>query len=124
MPGKRSFVPQDDVRYAGAFSDRPGSEARMRHFYVYIMTNVSRTLYIGMTNNLERRVWEHKQKKISGFTSKYNITRLVYIETYDDALSAIEREKQLKGYLRSKKVALVEHENPDWLDLSDGWYDQ
>jgi putative endonuclease len=95
----------------------------MRQFYVYIMTNASRTLYIGMTNNLERRVWEHKRKKIPGFTSRYNITRLVYVETYPDARSAIAREKQLKGIRRDRKIALIEDENPGWSDLSEGWYE-
>jgi putative endonuclease len=95
----------------------------MRHFYVYIMTNASRTLYIGMTNNLERRVWEHKRKKIPGFTSRYNITRLVYVETYPDARSAIAREKQLKGIRRGRKIAMIEDENPCWADLSEEWHE-
>jgi len=85
------------------------------------MTNKSRTLYTGVTNDLERRVYEHKQKLVPGFTSKYNITRLVYFETTEDIRAAIEREKQIKGWLRSKKVALIESENPEWRDLSVGW---
>ncbi len=93
----------------------------MKQYYVYIMTNKSRTLYTGVTNDLGRRVYEHKQKLVPGFTSKYNITRLVYFETTEDIRAAIEREKQIKGWLRSKKVALIESENPEWRDLSVGW---
>lgn len=92
-------------------------------YYVYIMTNRSRTLYTGVTNNLERRVYEHKHKLIEGFTKKYSLTRLVYYETTNDVESAIRREKQIKGWLRSKKVALIESVNSQWRDLSDKWYD-
>ena len=95
----------------------------MRHYYVYIMTNKSRTLYIGVTNNLERRVYEHKQKRTPGFSSKYNITQLAYFEETSDIHAALSREKQIKGWLRSKKVALIEAMNPQWKDLSDGWYE-
>ena len=90
----------------------------MRQYYVYIMTNKSRTLYTGVTNNLERRVYEHKQKLIPGFTTKYNISRLVFFEATQDIKAAIEREKQIKGWLRSKKIALIESVNPQWEDLS------
>ena len=90
----------------------------MRQYYVYIMTNKSRTLYTGVTNNLERRVHEHKQKLIPGFTTKYNISRLVFFEATQDIRAAIEREKQIKGWLRSKKIALIESVNPQWEDLS------
>ena len=89
----------------------------MNQFYVYIMTNKSRTLYTGVTNNLERRVYEHKQKLIPGFTTKYNISRLVFFEATQDIRAAIEREKQIKGWLRSKKIALIESVNPQWEDL-------
>jgi putative endonuclease len=78
---------------------------------------------LGITNNLERRVYEHKMKLVPGFTARYNITRLVYAETFPNPRMAIEREKQLKGWRREKKVALIESENPGWKDLSDGWYD-
>ena len=88
------------------------------------MTNKSRTLYIGVTNNLERRVYEHKHKLLSGFTDKYNITRLVYLEETSDIHSAIVREKQIKGWLRAKKVALIESANPHWRDLSADWYEK
>ena len=93
----------------------------MRQHYVYIMTNKSRTLYTGVTNNLERRVYEHKHKLIEGFTSKYNITKLVYYEAFGDIREALAREKQIKGWLRVKKIALIESVNPEWKDLSEGW---
>ena len=95
----------------------------MKEYYVCIMTNRSRTLYIGMTNNLERRVYEHKRKLIPGFTSRYNITQLVYYDMTNEVLDAIAREKQLKGWRRSKKIALIESANPEWRDLSDEWDD-
>jgi putative endonuclease len=94
-----------------------------KHYYVYIMTNRSRMLYTGVTNDLERRVYEHRHKLISGFTSRYNITCLVYFEETGDVLTAIEREKQIKGWLRAKKIALIESMNPEWKDLSEGWYE-
>ena len=93
----------------------------MKQFYVYIMASEMHTLYTGMTNDLERRVYEHKHKLVPGFTSKYNITRLVYYEEYPTAKDAIYREKQIKGWLRAKKTALVESMNPTWKDLSEGW---
>jgi putative endonuclease len=91
-----------------------------RSFFVYIMTNRSRTLYVGVTNNLERRLYEHKQKLVPGFTAEYKIGKLVFFETTPSVLSAIEREKQIKGWRRSKKVALIERDNPLWKDLSSG----
>ena len=93
----------------------------MKQYYTYIMANVSRTIYIGMTNNLELRVYQHKNKLIEGFTSKYNITLLVYYEVFDTPMDAIGREKQLKGLLRSKKIELIESINPEWNDLSREW---
>ncbi len=95
---------------------------RTRSFYVYIMAGKFRALYTGVTNNLERRVLEHKRKLIPGFTSKYNISRLVYFETFGDVRAAIRREKQIKGWLRAKKVALIVSNNPTWRDLSQGWF--
>ena len=92
-----------------------------KQFYVYIMTNKSHTLYTGVTNDLERRVYEHKQKLVAGFTAKYNIDRLVYYEATQDVNSAIYREKQIKGWLRAKKIALIESTNPKWTDLSARW---
>ena len=86
-----------------------------------MMSNVSRTLYVGVTNDLQRRVYEHKQKLTPGFTRKYNLTLLVYFETTSDIRAALTREKQIKGWLRAKKVALIESINPNWLDLSTEW---
>ena len=89
----------------------------MADYYVYIMTNEAGTLYTGVTNDLVRRILEHKQKLIPGFTRRYNLTRLVYYEVTPDVRAAIAREKQIKGWLRRKKVALVESMNPEWRDL-------
>ncbi|HET56478.1 MAG TPA: GIY-YIG nuclease family protein [Ignavibacteria bacterium] len=93
----------------------------LKQYYVYIMTNKSRTLYTGVTNDLNRRVYEHKNKLIKGFTSKYNITKLVYYEEYNDINDAIRREKQIKGWSRKKKIELIESVNPEWKDLSEEW---
>jgi putative endonuclease len=87
-------------------------------YYVYIMTNHSRTLYTGVTNDLARRVYEHKHHMMPGFTSVYKITQLVYYEGTDSIEAAITREKQIKGWVRRKKVALIEAINPFWHDLS------
>ncbi len=95
----------------------------MNKYYVYIMTNHSGTLYTGVTNNIIRRVYEHKNKCIAGFTKKYNIDQLVYYDETPDICAAIEREKQIKGWVRKKKIALIESMNPTWKDLSSGWYD-
>lgn len=86
------------------------------------MTNKSKTLYTGITNDIGRRIFEHKNKLIKGFTKRYNITRLVYCESANDVNAAINREKQIKGWLRRKKIALVEADNPDWRDLSEEWF--
>ncbi|MCI0335221.1 MAG: GIY-YIG nuclease family protein [Planctomycetes bacterium] len=94
----------------------------MRRYYVYIMTNKSRSLYTGVTNDLERRVFEHKHKLIPGFTSKYNITQLVWFEDFDDIMQAIEGEKRIKGWRRSKKIALIESKNSNWRDLAQDWF--
>jgi putative endonuclease len=94
-----------------------------KEYYVYIMTNKSRTLYTGVTNDLMRRVYEHKNKFVKGFTGKYNIQFLVYYESTSDIHSAIAREKQLKGWLRSKKIDLIDSTNPEWKDLSEEWFD-
>ena len=95
----------------------------MKTYYVYILSSLRGTLYIGVTNDLERRVYEHKHKSIEGFTKKYNVHRLVYYEETDSIESAINREKQLKGLLRKKKIALIESANPKWEDLSEGWFE-
>ncbi len=93
-----------------------------KRYFVYIMASKSRRLYIGVTNDLERRVFEHKSKSIEGFTAKYNIDRLVYFAETGDVVAAIEREKQLKGWLRAKKIILIEAMNPSWEDLSCDWF--
>ena len=94
-----------------------------RQCFVYIMACRSRRLYIGVTNNLERRVFEHKSKSVASFTAKYNINRLVYFAEAGEAMAAIEREKELKGWLRAKKIALIEFTNPTWEDLSHDWFE-
>ncbi len=89
--------------------------------YVYLLASKPRgTLYIGVTNDLARRVWEHKTKAVTGFTLKYDVTRLVYFEKYEDAISAITREKQMKKWRRAWKVSLIESANPHWSDLYPG----
>jgi putative endonuclease len=85
------------------------------------MTNQSRTVYIGLTNNIKRRVREHKDGLIEGFSNRYKIDTLVYVESFGDVSSAIAREKQLKSWRREKKLRLIAQENSDWRDLSDGW---
>ena len=87
-------------------------------FHVYILASRSRVLYIGVTSDLEKRLWQHKNKVADGFTARYAVDRLVHVESTPDARAAIAREKQLKGWRRSRKVALIESENPDWRDLS------
>ena len=88
---------------------------------MYVLTNHKGTLYTGVTNNLERRMYEHRQGLGGGFTKKYNISKLVYYEATNDVKSAIAREKQIKGWRRSKKVELIELANPSWRDLSADW---
>jgi len=92
-------------------------------YYVYMIANATRILYTGMGNNLNRRVWEHKEKSNEGFTSHFNVCRLVYWESFDDVKKAIDREKQIKRWRREKKIVLIQKMNPNWHDLSDGWYD-
>ena len=92
-------------------------------YYVYIMTNKSGTLYTGMTNNIQRRVRQHKDRFVAGFARKYNVTKLIYYERFADVRVAIAREKEIKGWVRRKKLDLVASVNPQWDDLSDDWYD-
>ena len=94
----------------------------MRHF-VYILASKSRVLYTGITRHLWRRVWEHKNNVFPGFTSRYRVHRLVYFETFKYVGNAIKQEKEIKGWLRAKKIALIEAENPTWEDLSAEWFD-
>ena len=96
----------------------------MKTYYVYIVASKTRALYIGVTNNLLRRVYEHKTKAIEGFTSKYNAHRLVYYEETNDIHAAIAREKQLKGWRRDRKKELINSINPAWKDLSEEWYEK
>ena len=96
----------------------------MPQYYVYMLTNGSGTLYTGVTNDLQRRVFEHKNKLVEGFTHKYNVTRLVYYEVTEDVQSAIGREKQIKGWVRAKKIALIDSLNPNWNDLSAQWFEE
>lgn len=93
-----------------------------KSYFVYIMTNRSKTLYTGVTNSLVRRVREHKTGMGSGFASRYKTDRLVYFERFEDIRNAIEREKQIKGWLRSKKINLIVTSNPEWRGLSLEWY--
>ena len=94
----------------------------MKHAYVYIMASASRVIYVGVTSDLLRRVLEHKQKQTAGFTAKYNVTRLVYFEEGDDIEVAIAREKEIKSWRRSKKIALIQSINPTWDDLAEDWF--
>jgi len=93
----------------------------MKQYFVYIMSSRTGTLYTGLTNDLRRRVWQHKEKRIDGFTKRYDVTRLVYFEGFGDVHEAIAREKVIKGWRRSKKLALIESLNPKWRDLSEEW---
>ena len=92
-----------------------------KQYFVYIMSSPSRTLYTGVTNNLQRRVFEHKNKLIEGFSKKYNVTLLVHYEIFGEISDAIAREKQIKGWVRRKKIALIQASNPAWQDLSKEW---
>jgi putative endonuclease len=96
----------------------------MKQYYVYITASKSHVLYTGITNDLKRRIYEHKHKLIPGFTSKYNVDRLVHFEMTSDVHAALAREKQIKGWLRVKKIALIESSNPKWEDLSAEWFQE
>jgi putative endonuclease len=90
----------------------------VKTYAVYIMASLSGVLYVGVTNDLDRRVCEHKNKTVLGFSARYNVQKLVYFEFFGDVRAAIAREKQLKGWLRKRKAALIESTNPQWKDLS------
>lgn len=93
----------------------------MSEFHVYIMASRSNVMYVGVTSNLPQRIGDHRQR-LAGFTARYNVTRLVYVEATDSARTAIAREKQLKGLSRAKKIAIVESLSPGWADLAEDWY--
>jgi putative endonuclease len=95
---------------------------RQHLYFTYMVASRSRTLYIGVTGNLKNRIFEHKRKLHEGFSATYNCDRLVWLERFSEAGDAITREKQLKRWGRAKKVALIEANNPTWVDLSEGWY--
>ena len=95
---------------------------RVRSYYVYILASHSRRLYVGVTSDLVRRLHEHRLER-TGFTARYRVHRLVYFAEYSDPMNAIEREKEVKSWVRGKKIRLIERENPAWLDLSSGWLD-
>ncbi len=93
-----------------------------RDYYVYLLTNRPGTLYTGVTNDIQRRMYEHKNKLVEGFTKRYNIDMLVHYEVTSDIGEARTREKQIKAWRRSKRIGLIESANPQWRDLSEGWY--
>ncbi len=94
----------------------------MNQYCVYILFNASRMLYVGVTNDLMRRMSEHRQKLAPGYAARYNLKQLAYYEAYNDVNVAIAREKELKGWRRERKVALIEAENPEWRDLCEEWF--
>ena len=103
----------------GIFGGRTAQfEMGSKRYFVYVVASPSQTLYVGMTNNLERRVFEHKSGAVPGFTQKYKVTRLVYFEEYSEVSDAIAREKQIKSWKRSRKIWLIESLNPKWKDLA------
>ena len=92
----------------------------MKYYYIYILTNkTNKVLYIGVTNDLKRRIYEHKNKLVDGFTKKYNLTKLVYFEITENINEALNREKQLKNWRREWKINIINDFNPDWMDLSE-----
>ena len=96
---------------------------RSRSYFVYILASKSRRLYLGVTNDLESRVWQHKTKTAPGHAARYNIDRLVYFEDFEEVDQVVDREKQLKKWRREKKIELIEPLNPTWRDLAVGWYE-
>lgn len=94
-----------------------------RTYLVYILGSLSGTLYIGVTSNLRRRIWQHKNQVFPGFSATYGVDRLLYREKYSDIYRAIAREKQLKGWVRRKKIVLIMQKNPRWEDLAGDWFE-
>jgi putative endonuclease len=90
--------------------------------FVYVLASASRVLYVGVTSDLRRRMWEHRTGRFPGFTRRYNVGRLVYYEATPNATGAISREKKIKGWARVKKVAMIESMNPEWIDLAECWF--
>ncbi|MFZ0523834.1 MAG: GIY-YIG nuclease family protein [Candidatus Acidiferrales bacterium] len=122
-----ALAPQRNVIPSAARDLLSGLEAYVgaqvnKRYRVYILASRSRNLYTGMTNSMMRRLVEHRENRVPGFTSKYRIHRLVYIETYRDVRVAIRREKEIKSWRREKRVALIEAENPTWRDLAEEWF--
>jgi putative endonuclease len=101
---------------------RDRSTVHSDSMFVYILTNRTRRLYVGVTNDLVRRVYEHRMHCVPGFTQRYNIDRLVYFESISEAAEAIAREKQIKDYARAKKLAMITWSNPEWTDLAKTWF--
>ena len=95
-----------------------------RAYFVYILSSRSRNLYVGVTSDLIRRMWEHRVHAVPGHTARYRIDRLVHFETFADPASAIAREKRIKGWLRSRKIALIEQSNPTWEDFAKAWLEE
>ena len=125
-PWSRDASLRSALRWDGALwtaaAKLPQCEAMRKTYWVYFMTNRSGTLYIGLTGNLARRVYEHRHRLIPGFTSRYRIDRLIHVEPYADLRDAIAREKQLKGWRRDRKLAVIAQEKPDWRDLGEEWF--
>ncbi len=117
---KRERSRRTPCQYAGAKTPK-GILTVDHKYWVYIVGSRSGTLYIGMTNNIERRMWEHKSGDFEGFASKYHCDRLVHYESFDEVVQAINREKHLKRWVRRKKIALIESVNPRWQDLAEHW---
>jgi putative endonuclease len=99
-----------------------GTSMKEKKYYTYIMGSITGTLYTGMTSNLSKRVFQHKFHEFEGFTARYDVVRLLYFESFVDVHRAIRREKQIKGWKRERKIALIESINPHWLDLAKDWY--
>ncbi len=114
---RQNVTPITDARMANQQSPN-----MPKIFYVYILASQRRVLYIGMTSNIEQRVFQHKTHAFAGFTAKYNVTSLVYFERHGAALTAIRREKEMKTWRREEKINLIKSANPKWRDLSYGWY--
>jgi putative endonuclease len=117
--GLESWDPEISFReFITGFQVKPGMTQKMKSYYIYILASKRNgTLYIGVTSDLVKRIWEHKNKVVKGFTSEYNVSLLEYYEETSDVRSAIKREKQLKARRREWKLELIEKENPEWKDL-------